>query len=80
MLELKPMGNNKTLLICNGMKVLFSYKTPVACEIGLTYYKTKHKFSKTTTKHINQWLDGVKAEEKDQEFFHALVMRFNLGE
>lgn len=80
MLELKPMGNNKTLLICNGMKVLFSYKTPVACEIGLTYYRTKHKFSKTTTKHINAWLDGVKAEEKDQEFFHALVMRFNLGE
>jgi hypothetical protein len=80
MLELKPMGANKTLLVCNGMKVLFSYKTPVACEIGLRYYKTSYKFSKTTTRHINQWLDGVKAEEKEQEFFHALVMRFNLGE
>lgn len=80
MLELKPMGANKTLLVCNGMKVLFSYKTPVACEIGLRYYKTSYKFSKTTTKHINAWLDGVKAEEKEQEFFHALVMRFNLGE
>ena len=80
MLELKPMGANKTLLVCNGMKVLFSYKTPVAAEIGLRYYKTSYKFSKTTTKHINAWLDGVKAEEKEQEFFHALVMRFNLGE
>ncbi|MEN9917069.1 MAG: Prochlorococcus phage [Pseudomonadota bacterium] len=80
MIELKPMGNNKTLLIVNGMKVLFSYKTPVACEIGLQYYKTNKKFSKTTTKHINTWLDGVKAEEKNQEFFDGLVMRFNLGE
>ncbi len=80
MLELKPMGANKTLLVCNGMKVLFSYKTPVACEIGLRYYKTSYKFSKTTTRHINAWLDGVKAEEKEQEFFHALVMRFNLGD
>jgi len=56
--------------------VLFSYNTPVACCIsGRGWFRTSKKWSVTTSKHINQWLDGAKAEERPQEFFDELAGR-----
>lgn len=79
-LKLNPLGPNKTQIeLNNGTVVLFSYKTPVAACITdansphFGYVKTEHKWSVTTSKHINQWLDGIEATEVPQEFLDNLV-------
>lgn len=59
----------------DGTQVLVSYETPVAAFVPSLggYYRTDTKYSVTTSKHINQWLDGVKAEPKPPAFFAALL-------
>lgn len=74
-MKLNPVGSNQTEVETERYLVLFSYKTPVAARDRLTgsLYRTSHKWSNTTSKHINKWLDGAEAEEKDQSFFDGLV-------
>ena len=74
-MKLTPIKNNMTEIeLSNGTKVLFSYKTPVACHHynGKTY-RTAKFWSKTTSRHINQWLDGLDAEQIEQGFLDNLV-------
>ena len=67
---LKSIGNNQTQIDYeDGTSVLFSYSTPVAALTDNGYYRTSKKWSVTTTRHINKWLDGVLAKEQPQEFF-----------
>ena len=70
-LTVQPIASNMTLLKTPDSLVLFSYATPVAIYELSTYryFKTAKKWSKTTTRHINKWLDGVQAQEMPQEFF-----------
>jgi len=70
-MNLLNLGNNKTELTINGVKVLFSYNTPVACWKNGEFFKTSKKWSNTTSKHINSWVHL--ATEKPQEFFNDLV-------
>ena len=59
--------------------LLFSYKTPVAFYEMNTgnYYRTETKYSKTTSRHINNWLKDrnalEKATDKPQQFFDELT-------
>lgn len=70
---LTPIKNNMNEVEVLGMKVLFSYKTPVAVidQTGKAF-KTEKKWSNTTSRHINQWLEGVEATLKPQEYFDSL--------
>lgn len=79
-MNLKPIASNVTQLTFGDpmnpdIVVLFSYQTPVAAYISdtETYYRTSTKWSRTTTRHINSWLDGIEAKEEKQEFFNNLV-------
>ena len=72
-MNLKQLGSNKTELEIKGARVLFSYSTPVACESVGKLYRTSKRWSNTTTRHINSWLEGNAAEEVSQEFFDNLV-------
>ena len=73
-MQLKPIASNMTQLdLSNGDQILFSYQTPVACLSDNGYYRTSTKWSTTTTRHINKWLDGVLAKEQPQQFFDELV-------
>jgi hypothetical protein len=74
-MQLQHIGSNMTEVTTDTLRVLFSYSTPVAA-YSLTagqFYKTSRKWSVTTTKHINKWLDGAGALEQPQEFFEALL-------
>lgn len=73
-MKLIKTGSNTTeLQLNNGITVLFSYNTPVACIDSFgNIYKTNKKFSSTTSKHINAFA-GKTAEEKDQAYFDELV-------
>ncbi len=74
-MNLKPIASNMTEVNINGATILFSYQTPVACYLDKFqgWYRTEKKWSVTTSRHINKWLDGVKAEVRPQSFFDTLV-------
>ena len=63
----KVLGSNQAEINSNGISLLMSYNTPVAAHIeGKGYIKTSTKWSVTTSKHIDKWLDGFTAELVDQ--------------
>jgi len=68
-MKLSRIGYNQTVIVHNdGTEVFFSYDTPVAVRLpNYEYLKTNVKYSVTTTRHINKWLDGVNAIEVSQE-------------
>lgn len=74
-LSIKPVASNMTLVDTNKYIVLFSYSTPVASYDKTThdYYRTAKRWSMTTSRHINKWLDGVKAVEQPQDYFDNLL-------
>lgn len=74
-MRLSNLGSNKTTVTFdNGVQVFFSYETPVAARLqNYEYVRTSTKWSKTTTKHINQWLEGVTAQEVEQDFLNKLI-------
>jgi hypothetical protein len=74
-MKLSKLGPNTTELdLANGTTVLFSYKTAVAAYVvGRGLLKTSKHYSKTTSKHLGQWLEGRDAEEVDQSELDALT-------
>ena len=77
-MNLKPIASNMTEVKTSKATILFSYSTPVACVIfnveGMDgFYRTDKFHSMTTSRHINKWLDGAKAETRQQSFFDSLV-------
>jgi hypothetical protein len=70
-----------TLIDTPDLLVLFSYSTPVASydKRTLDYYRTDKKWSMTTTRHINKWLDGVQATHKPQSYFDCLLVANQLA-
>ena len=74
-MQLKRLGSNQTeLTLNNGTKVFFSYDTPVAAQLpDYEYVRTATKWSVTTSKHINKWLEGVIATEVSQDILDNLV-------
>ena len=58
---LRQLGSNQTeLSLNNGSSIFFSYETPVAgyhSEDG--FFRTETYYSKTTSRHINQYLRDV---------------------
>lgn len=74
-MNLIPLGNNINEIVIGNRSVLFSYKTPVALHIeGMGYIVTEKYWSKTTSRHINKFLNGEKPFKKEsQEFFDNLL-------
>ena len=74
-MKLTSLAANQTqLVLADGTEIFFSYETPVAAQLpNFEYIKTATKWSKTTTRHINKWLEGVIAETVDQSVLDNLV-------
>lgn len=81
-MQLTPIRANMTELELDGMRVLFSYKTPVAALVreetaegeGWHQYKTEKNWSRTTSRHISTWNPlGGAFGLKPQEYFDSLV-------
>ena len=74
-MQLTPIAANQTQLNLNdGTEVFFSYKTPVDAKLpNYDYIRTSTKWSQTTSRHINKWLEGVNAKEVKQEVLDNLV-------
>jgi len=74
-MKLRKIANNQTVIETKRFDILISYETPVASydKQTFTYYRTEKKWSATTTRHINQWLNGVEAKTGTQEYFDNLL-------
>ena len=76
-MKINNVGSNMTELVTNsGAVILFSYSTPVAALLPSgQYIRTEKKYSVTTTRHINKWLQGVSAdvETRSAEFISNLT-------
>ena len=68
-----PLKSNQTEVQVGNTRILVSYQTPVAVTSDEGTFKTEKKWSCTTTRHINQWLDGRTATEISQEWFDHLL-------
>ena len=60
-MKLTPIVANQTEVSINdGTHIFFSYRTPVAAYLpSKGYVRTERFWSKTTSRHINKWLQGV---------------------
>lgn len=73
-MKLIPLGKNVNVLNVDGKKeILFSYQTPVAVFVSGCYLVTSKKWSRTTSKHITQWLDGRESQRVSQEEIDRLA-------
>lgn len=73
-MKLKPLGANQNeVTLADGTVILFSYETPVAATQNGMAYRTEKHWSRTTSKHINRWLQGWPgARSMPQSFFDQL--------
>tara|TARA_R100001086_G_scaffold35072_1_gene15879 strand:+ start:1016 stop:1336 length:321 start_codon:yes stop_codon:yes gene_type:complete len=74
-MKIKRLGASKTLLaLPSGSEIFYSYETPVAYQTHTgELFKTEEYYSRTTSKHITQYLNGRKAETVSQSFINQLV-------
>lgn len=75
MIGVKPIGANQTELnIGSGVQILISYQTPVAAFVsGRGYLRTTGN-TRTTSKHISQWIgDKKRGEVVSEDEIKALM-------
>ena len=73
-MKIKRLGASKTLLaLPSGSEIFYSYDTPVAAQVSGELFRTKEYYSRTTSKHISQYLNGRNAEEVEQSFINQIV-------
>ena len=73
-MKLERLGESKTLLtLSSGSEIFYSYNTPVAAKVSGEFYKTNEYYSKTTSKHITQYLNWRYAHPVDQSFINQIV-------
>jgi hypothetical protein len=74
-MQLKRTGNSTTELRVNSATILFSYNTPVAVELNndSKILVTSQKYSKTTSKHINEWIQGRSFELVEQSVIDSFI-------
>lgn len=68
------IGSNQIEIHHGDNRYLISYKTPVAAYIsGQGFFRSSTKWSRTTSKHINKWLEGVTAKEIPQQIIEDWI-------
>ena len=73
-MKIKRLGASKTILaLSSGSEIFYSYNTPVAAQVAGELYRTNEYYSRTTSKHITQYLNGRNAEAVPQSMINQLV-------
>lgn len=81
-MKLEKIGPNAhELVLMDGTKILFSYETSAAAFLvgpdgSQRLYRTTHKWSNTTSRHISQWLSkypGVSVQIVEQTWLDDLA-------
>ncbi len=62
-MKLQVIGSNQTLVQIHNQEYFFSYDTCVAGrDDSGDYWKVDHKYSNTTSRHVNSYLNGQTPE------------------
>tara|TARA_R110002020_G_scaffold141155_4_gene312800 strand:- start:515 stop:802 length:288 start_codon:yes stop_codon:yes gene_type:complete len=74
-MKLKSISNNETEITTEtGTRILFSYETPVAVINSQgDCFTTEKKYSNTTTRHINKWVNGLNYTSVPQPVINLLI-------
>jgi hypothetical protein len=73
-LRATSIGSNQLEIQHGENLYLVSYQTPVAVYIkNAGYFRTTTKFSRTTSKHINKWLNGATAGDIPQNVLEDMM-------
>jgi hypothetical protein len=73
-MKIKAIAANQTELDMGFAQIFFSYETPVAAMLPSgSIIRSNVKYSVTTTKHINKWLNGCEALTVSQERIDCLL-------
>ena len=73
-MNLKPIAPNQTEVQHGTWTVFYSYSTAVACCDGNgRCYRVKEKYSPTTSRHVNKWLEGRRYTELPQKDMVAMI-------
>lgn len=73
-LRVTSIGSNQLEIQHGENLYLVSYQTPVAVYIkNAGYFRTTTKFSRTTSKHINKWLNGATAGDIPQNVLEDMM-------
>jgi|TARA_R110000751_G_scaffold88120_1_gene174337 hypothetical protein len=59
-MEINNLGGNKAIVSLATRKFYFSYNTLILISDVNNIYATKEKYSRTTSKHLNLFLDNLK--------------------
>ena len=71
---LRQLKANQTIVnLGYNLEIFFSYNTPVAGMDKHGYFKTDQYYSKTTSRHINQYLESVNFRIVSQSYINNLV-------
>ena len=57
-MKVRKIGSNMTELVLGHTRIMFSYSTPVAGQDDEGLFRTAQSYSRTTSKHITQYLGG----------------------
>jgi hypothetical protein len=67
-------SNYIVMELVDGLRILYSYNTPVAAyQEGVGFIKTDRHFSRTTSGHINRFLDGAQARVVPHSEFEGIA-------
>jgi len=73
-MKIKQIASNMTVLDMGFAQVFFSYETPVAARLTCgALVRTDERYSVTTTRHINKWLQGMPAATVPQARIDCLL-------
>ena len=77
-MKLRLIGSKETELDLGFVQIFFSYETPVAARLlDGSLIRTKQKYNTTTSKHINNWLQGCEHTLVPQERIDCLLTSAN---
>ena len=57
-MKVRKIGSNMTELEVGNITIMFSYSTPVAGQDDEGLFRTAQRYSSTTSRHINKYLEG----------------------
>ena len=73
-MKIKKLGSNKMTLSFPDKEILVSYETPVAARLkNGDCIRTSKNWSRTTQKHITQYLGDLKAKKVEQSVLDNLL-------
>lgn len=79
-MKIKGIASNMIEVTSGDLTFLLSYETPVAYnKEGVGFYRTDEFFSKTTSGHINKWLNRASAAKVSQAHVQEVFDRLTSG-